>query len=83
MCREVFKLDPNYKPWCMEHGFMTATNQPQLTAEVVYRYITGNENFEEAHTGLEDVRIERDIFLYCMAQNPDLDGRLWPPKEVA
>lgn len=83
MCRAVFKKDPHYKPWCIEHGFMTKNNQPQMTAEVVYRYITGKTEFEEKHTGLEDVRIERDIFLYCMKQDPDLNGRLWTDKKAA
>lgn len=82
MCRQTFKNDPHYKPWCIENGFLTKQNQPQMTAEVVYKYITGNLDFKEAHTGLEDVRIERDIFLYCMLQDPDLDGRLWPDKKI-
>lgn len=82
MSRLVFKNDPNYKPWCFEHGFVTPkTKQPQMTAEVIYRYITKNLEFTEAHTGLEDVRIEREIFKYCVQQMPDLDGRLFPPKE--
>lgn len=82
MARAVLKQDPAYKPWCKEHGFMTKTNQAQMTAEVVYRYITNNLDFTEAHTGLEDVQIEKEIFLYCIDKMPDLDGRLWPPKEV-
>ena len=77
MCRQIFKNDKLYKPWCVEHGFMTKNNLPQMTAEVVYKYITNNLDFVEKHTGLEDVKIERDIFLYCMAQDPDLDGKLW------
>jgi DNA polymerase III epsilon subunit-like protein len=81
MCRAVLKNDPNYKPWCFEHGFITKTNQAQMTAEVVYRYITKDLDFTEAHTGLEDVRIEREIFKYCLTLNPELDGRLWVPKE--
>lgn len=82
MCRQVFKNDPAYKPWCIENGFMTPkTKQPQMTAEVIYRYITQNLGFTEAHTGLEDVRIEREIFKYCIERKPDLDGRLFPPKE--
>lgn len=82
MCRQVFKNDPDYKPWCFENGFVTPkSNQAQMTAEVVYRYITKDLNFTEAHTGLEDVRIEREIFRYCMNKMPELDGRLWKPKE--
>lgn len=82
MCRAVFKNDPNYKPWCFENGYITKNNQAQMTAEVVYRYITGRHDFEEKHTGLEDVRIERDIFIYCMRQDPDLNGKLWTDKKA-
>ena len=37
----------------------------------------GNADFEESHTGLEDVKIERQIFEYCVNKNPEIDGRLW------
>ena len=81
MCREVFKDDENYRPWCEERGYITANNQPRMTAEVVYRYITENENITESHTGLEDVKIEMEIFKYCLDKIPDIDGRAFPPKD--
>ena len=81
MCREVFKDDENYRPWCEERGYITANNQPRMTAEVVYRYITGDEDFTESHTGLEDVKIETEIFKYCLDKIPDIDGRAFPPKD--
>ena len=81
MCREVFKNDENYRPWCEERGYITANNQPRMTAEVVYRYITGDEDFTESHTGLEDVKIETEIFKYCLSKIPDIDGRAFPPKD--
>lgn len=81
MCREIFKSDKNYRPWCEANGFMTKNNQPQMTAEVVYRYITNDLTFEESHTGLEDVKIEMEIFLYCLSKNPEVDGRLWAKKD--
>ena len=81
MCREVFKDDENYRPWCEERGYITANNQPRMTAEVVYRYITGDEDFTESHTGLEDVKIEMKIFKYCLDKIPDIDGRVFPPKD--
>lgn len=83
MCREVFKDDENYRPWCEERGYITANNQPRMTAEVVYRYITGDEDFTESHTGLEDVKIETEIFKYCLGKIPDIDGRAFPPKDRA
>ena len=32
MSREVLKADENYRPWCEERGYITANNQPRLTA---------------------------------------------------
>lgn len=68
MARDTFAKDPAYVKWCEENGYMTnhATPRPRLTAEILYRYITGQYEFEESHTGLEDVEIEKEIFLKCM-----------------
>ena len=81
MARLVLKQDPAYKPWCIEHGFMTSNNQTRLTAEIIFRYITNDLEFTESHMGLEDVSIEMVIFLYCLEKMPDIDGRLWPPPD--
>ena len=68
LAREVFGTDPSYIEWCKENGYMTKheTPRPRLTAEILYRYITGDNNYIESHTGLEDVTIEKEIFLKCM-----------------
>lgn len=68
LARNTFGKDPKYIGWCKENGYMTnhKTPRPRLTAEVLYKYIAGDNEFEESHTGLEDVRIEKDIFLKCM-----------------
>lgn len=81
MAKAVLSDDETYTNFCKFYGFMTANNKPKFTAEVVYKFISGDIDFDEAHTGLEDVKIEKEIFLYCLSRNPDLDGRLWPPKE--
>ena len=60
---------------------MTKSNQVRLTAEILYRYITGNEKFKEEHTGLEDVLIEVEIFKYCRAKHKKMEKRLYPPRE--
>ena len=68
MAQEVFGKDPQYITWCKANGFMTnhSKPRPRMTAEVLYRYITGDMNFEEKHMGLEDVMIEKEIFLKCL-----------------
>lgn len=77
MARVVFSKDDNYKAFCEANGFLNCYHKPQLTAEILYRYLTQNIDFVESHTGLEDVLIEKDIFLACKRANPSLDGLLF------
>ena len=57
-----------YKEFCEKNGYMTRHKipRPQMKAEVVYRFISGDNNFIESHTGLEDVLIEKEIFARCI-----------------
>lgn len=82
MARGVMKDDEAYTNFCMAHNFLTTYGKPQFTAEVLYKYIMGDIDFCEAHTGLEDVQIERKIFEYLINRNPEIDGRLWPKGEA-
>lgn len=68
LARNTFAKDPEYRRWCVENGYMTNHNvpRPRLTAEILYRYITGQDDFAESHTGLEDVEIEKEIYLKCL-----------------
>lgn len=59
-------LSADYINFCKENGFVTAKGNIKTTAEIVFRYLSGNIAFEEAHTGLEDVRIEKQILLKAM-----------------
>lgn len=79
MAQDVFTVRPTYKRFCEAHGYMTKhkTPRPQVTAEVVYRYLTNNPDFVEAHTGLEDVEIETAIFSACMRAHKKMRRKLW------
>lgn len=81
MSREVLKTDSDYENFCYENGFLTKRLCRRYTAEILYRFITDNLDFEESHTGLEDVKIEKDIFVYCLKKSPYIDGALWPKEE--
>lgn len=83
MARDILKDDSTYKDFCAEHEYLTTYGKPQYTAEVLYKFIMGNIDFTESHTGLEDVQIERKIFEYLMARRPECDGRLWKREEEA
>ena len=59
----------SYKEWCYKNGYLTKNGRVRKTAEILYRYISGDEDFIESHTGLEDVLIEKEIFVHCMRQH--------------
>lgn len=71
MARQTIGKQKSYKNWCIRNEYMTKHKTPQvrLTAEILYRYITGNNAFEESHTGLEDVLIEIKIMVHCFRQH--------------
>lgn len=77
MARATFNKDEKYIAFCQENNFVTKLGKPQLTAEVIYRYLTNNVEFVESHTGLEDVEIETEVFFACIQANPTVDGLLW------
>lgn len=84
MAREVIANTPTYKKFCEENGYMTKhkTPRPRLTAEILYRYISGNHDFVESHTGLEDVDIERQIMAYCFRKHKAMAKGAWEKSHV-
>lgn len=77
MARQVLGKMPSYKRFCIENGYMTKNNQCRYTAEVIYRFITKDNEFIESHTGLEDVLIEKEILAYLYRQHKKMERRLW------
>lgn len=71
MAHDTICKQKGYIQWCKDNGFMTRHKRPrpQEKAEVIYRYLTGNIDFIESHTGLEDVMIEKEIFAHCNRQH--------------
>ena len=78
MARVLLK-DEKYVNWTIKNNYLTEKRKtPKLTAEVIYRYITENEDFEESHTGLEDVMIEKEITKYLLARrDPNMKRMLF------
>ena len=77
MARQVLKDSKMYRVWCEQNGYITKNNQCRFSAEALYRYITGNDDFIESHTGLEDVMIEKDILAYCYSRHKKMVRQLW------
>lgn len=77
MARDVIGKMPTYKRFCQENGFLTARGQLRFTAEILYRFISRDMDFEEKHTGLEDVLIEKEILAYCYKQHKKMHRLLY------
>ena len=79
MANDVVVKTPTYKNFCFENGYVTKhkTPRPQVKAEVLYKYITGNNDFVESHTGLEDVLIEKEILAYCFKKHKKMTKELY------
>lgn len=79
MALDVIAPMPTYKAFCEENGYMTKhkTPRPQVKAEVIYRFMTGNNDFIESHTGLEDVLIEKEILAYCYCKHKKMRKKLY------
>ena len=77
MARDILGKRKSYISWCESHGYMTKNGLPRMTAEIIYRYISGKDDFVESHTGLEDVMIEKEIFAFCMRQHKPMRKALY------
>lgn len=76
MSRQVLKENVDYDNFCYENNYLTKRGCKRYTAEILYRFLTDNNEFIEEHTGLEDVLIEKEILAFCLANGIE-DGRLW------
>ena len=77
MAQDTICKQPTYIRWCKENGYCMKNGRPRATAEILYRYISCDDDFIEEHTGLADVLIEKEIFTKCMAQHKKMRKNLW------
>ena len=74
-----------FKRQIMERELFTASKKFMSTsAETVYKYLTQNWEFVEAHQGLKDVEIEVDIMAKCYRQHKKVEkGIIAQPFQLA
>lgn len=77
LSREVFGQNETYRNFCVSNNYVTKFGQNRYTAEIIYRFLTGDNNFEEEHTGLADCMIEKEIFRHCLETTLAENGYLW------
>ncbi len=71
-CQTICK-QKGYLRFCLKNGLYSESGNMKTSAETVWAYMTQNPNFEEKHTGLEDVKIEVQIFAKCIAQHKKME----------
>ena len=79
MSKDTICKQKSYISYCERNNYMTKHKTPRVraTAEILYRYLTGNEEFAESHTGLEDVLIETKIMAHCFRQHKKMRKQLF------
>ena len=70
---EFITNTPDYKKFCEAHEYFTDSGNYKASAEIVYRYITNNTDFDEAHMGAMDVDIEAIILQFCIEKGAEID----------
>ena len=69
MAQDTIAKQKAYIRFCEQDERFMFRGKPRVSAEILYKYISGNVDFEEEHTGLADVLIEKEIFVRCIRQH--------------
>ena len=75
---EVIFTQKTFTKIATEQNWLTECGNYKTNAEVAYRYITRDYDFEEAHRGLQDVEIETQILAKCFAQKKKHESGILP-----
>lgn len=65
-CEHILNND-SYKEMCLDNGWTTASGKYfKTSAETAFRFISGQTDFDEAHTALDDAIIETELLAKIM-----------------
>lgn len=80
---KTFADTPSYRKFCEQNEYLTKHKPPRarMTAEILYRFITGNNDFIESHTALEDTQIEREIVLHAYRTHKKMERVLYEKRD--
>lgn len=73
MACQTILSQKRFLKFAKENDLVSARGNISTSAETAFKYLTKNADFEEAHTGLEDVKIETQILVKCYAQHKKMD----------
>lgn len=77
MATQVICQQKTYFKNAIANNWISAKGNLQTSAELVFAYISGNPDFQEEHTGLEDVTIEVKIMAKCFAQHKRMKTNIY------
>ena len=69
MAEDTICKQKRYIKFCEKNGYLCKNGRVRKTAEILYKYISKDNDFTEEHQGLDDVLIEIAITVKCMAQH--------------
>lgn len=81
MAKDTICKQKSFVRFVDKHQLRTPTGKIPSNANVLYKYISRNPDFEEEHQGLDDVLIEAQIFAKCMAQHKPMRKLAFTPKK--
>lgn len=76
MACQVICTQKKYHKFCTENGFTSKAGNISTSAETVYKFLTKDTDFDECHTGLEDVLIEKEIMKECFKKHKKMDTKI-------
>jgi hypothetical protein len=76
MATQTLLNTSTYIKFAIRNGFESEKGNLQTSAEMCYRFITDFIDFNESHTGLEDVEIEIAIMTRCFKTHKKMDKNI-------
>ena len=71
-CSTIFQTSKFYE-MAYDNDWFSECGNVKTNAETAYKFITKKIDFEESHTALEDVDIEKEVMLTCWRKSKDVD----------
>ena len=72
MAQDTICKQKSYKAFCEKYGYTQKNGKPRATAEILTKYLEGDTEYKEEHTGLADVLIEKEITAQCFRQHKSM-----------
>ena len=73
MACQVLFTQKTFQKMAIQNNWLSASGNIKTSAEIAYNYLHNTTEFQESHTGLEDVLIECEIMARCFRQHKKMD----------